>query len=347
MAINCIDQTHTPDYSLFLGDSCEIIQSLPDASIDLSVYSPPFAKEGGGALYNYSSSPRDFSNAKSYKDFFEQYRFLISHIARLTKPGCYTAVHCMDVPESCNLGNHLTDFPGDIIRAHADFGFAYVARHVIWKEPLAVRNRTMAKGLAHQTIVENADLADVAGGDYVLMLRKKGVRDKPVTHENGLLQYYGAAEIPVELRQLRGMKGDQKQNRFSHWIWRRYASCIWDDIRGTLGEFEYGDYDPVLPYEEARDADDEKHVHPLQLDVIARCLELRTNPGDVTYTPFLGIGSEVYQAVRMGRRAIGSDLKRTYYEQSKRNCARASEVHHGEQGTLIHDDAPPAQLVAA
>lgn len=342
---DCIEQTHTPEYSLFLGDSCEIIKSLPDESIDLAVYSPPFATPGGGALYNYSSSPRDFSNAKSYEDFFSQYRFLVGHIARITKPGCYSAVHCMDVPATCNLGNYLTDFPGDIIRLHAEFGFAYVARHVIWKEPLAVRNRTMAKGLAHQTIVENANLADVAGGDYVLMLRKKGERDRPVTHETGLLEYFGGAKIPSELSQYRGWKGDQKENRFSHWIWRRYASCIWDDIRGTLGEYEHGDYAPVLAYEEARDSDDERHVHPLQLDVIARCVELRTNPSDRIYTPFAGVGSEVYQSVRMGRKAIGSELKRSYYNQSVKNCALATAAHNGEQGILIREDEPPAPAI--
>ncbi len=340
-----IDQTHAPDYSLFHADCNEVLPSLPDESIDISVYSPPFATKNGQGLYNYSSSERDFSNARSYEDFFDDYRILAQQIARVTKPGCFTAVHCMDVPASCNLGNSLTDFPGDIIRMHQDIGFEYVARHVIWKEPLAVRNRTMAKGLAHMTVVENSNLCDVAGGDYVLMLRKKGERDRPVTHERGLLEYFGAAEIPKELSQFKGWTGDQKANRFSHWIWRRYASCIWDDIRGTLGEFEYGDYDPVLPYEEAKDVEDERHVHPLQLDVIARCLELRTNPGDRVLTPFAGVGSEVYQSVRMGRKAIGIELKPTYYRQMVRNCARASDVRHKEQGILIPDEHSPANPI--
>lgn len=327
----CIDQFHAPEYSLFHGDCLEVMPSIPDESIDLSVYSPPFAKKDGGALYTYSSSPRDFSNARTYEEFFEAYRYLAEQIKRVTRPGCYTAVHCMDIPATCNLGNTLTDFPGDIIRMHADLGFDYIARHQIWKEPLAVRNRTMAKGLAHQTIVENSNLADVAGGDYLLMLRKKGQREKPVTHENGLLEYYGAQTVPSDLQHLRGMVGDQKLNRFSHWIWRRYASCIWDDIRGTLGEFDQGDYAPVLPYEEARDKDDEKHVHPLQLDVIARAVELRTNPGDTVLTPFMGVGSEVYQPVRMGRKAVGVELKPTYYAQSVRNCANAKQEISAER----------------
>lgn len=322
-----IDQFHAPEYSLFNGDSCEVIQSIPDNSVDLTVYSPPFATKNGQGLYNYSSSERDFSNSKSYEDFFEQYRFLAQHIARVTKPGCFSAVHCMDVPASCNLGNFLTDFPGDIIRMHQDLGFAYVSRHVIWKEPLAVRNRTMAKGLAHQTIVENANLADVAGGDYLLMLRKKGERDRPVEHPNGLLEYYGAQQVPGDLQQFRGMTGDQKLNRYSHWIWRRYASCIWDDIRGTLGEFERdSNFDPVLPYEAARDKDDERHVHPLQLDVIARALELRTNPGDVVLDPFGGVGSAPYQAVKMGRKGIAIELKPSYFRQMVKNCATALDA---------------------
>jgi DNA modification methylase len=320
-----IEQLHEKDYSLFNGDSLEILPDIPSESVHLTVYSPPFAKEGGGALYTYSSSPRDFSNAVTYQDFFDGYTLLAKEIARITKPGCFSAVHAMDVPESCNLGNSLTDFPGDIIRMHQSLGFDYVSRHVIWKEPLAVRNRTMAKGLAHMTIVENSNLADVAGGDYVLMLRKKGERESPVAHPNGLLEYFGAQPVPHELHRFRGWTGDQKENRYSHWIWRRYASCIWDDIRGTLGEFDKGtDYAPVLPYEEARDKDDEKHVHPLQLDVIARCLELRTNPGDVVLSPFAGVGSEVYQAVRMGRRGIGVELKPSYYRQAVKNCATAT-----------------------
>lgn len=320
-----IDQHHTENYSLFHGDNLEIMPSIPDASVDLAIYSPPFAKEGGGALYTYSSSERDFSNAPTYKDFFAQYRLLVQQIYRVTKPGCFSAVHAMDIPNSCNLGNHLTHFSGDIIRLHQELGFFWVADHLIWKEPLAVRNRTMAKGLAHQTIVENADLADFAGGDKLLMFRKPGKRDRPVEHPNGLLEYYGATPVPHGLHHLRGMEGDQKKNLYSHWIWRRYASCIWDDIRGTLGEFDQSDFAPVLEFEEAREQNDERHCHPLQLDVIARAVELRTNPGEVVLDPFNGVGSSVYQAVRMDRRGIGIDLKPTYYRQAVKNCAKARE----------------------
>jgi DNA modification methylase len=329
-----IDQTHTPDYSLYNGDCCEVIRDMPDESIHLSVYSPPFATKNGQGLFVYSSSERDFSNSKSYEDFFDQYAFLVAEIKRITKPGCFSAVHCMDVPFSCNLGNYISDFPGDIIRLHQDAGFVYVARHTIWKEPLCVRNRTMAKGLAHKTIVDNANLCDVAGADYLLMFRKKGDRETPVTYPTGLHEYYGAQLMDPEFQRFRGWTGDQKENRYSHWIWRRYASAIWDDIRGNLGEFDDRKHKDVLEYESARDADDERHVHPLQLDVIARAITLRSNPGDTVFTPFMGVGSEVYQAVRMARKAFGIELQPSYYRQAVKNCATAKDEHAKEVGLL-------------
>ncbi len=255
----------------------------------------------------------------------------------MTKPGCFSAVHCMDVPATCNLGNHYIDFPGDIIRMHEELGFHYVARHTIWKEPLMVRNRTMSKGLNHCTVCECSEFSDIAGGDYLLMFRKDGERPVPVLHKNGLLDYYGQAEVPRELRQFKGWKDeeDQKPNRYSQWIWRRYASCIWDDIRGNLGEYDDREHMDVLSYQEARDPDDEKHVHPLQLDVIGRAVELRTNPGETVFTPFMGVGSEVYQSVRMGRKALGVELKPSYYRQAVKNCATAKEERNKEQGILI------------
>jgi len=323
-----IHQTITSNYCLYNADCVEVVKDMPDNSIDLSIYSPPFATKNGQGLYNYSSSPRDFSNATSYEEFFEQYRILAAEIARMTKPGCFTAVHCMDVPFSaCTLGNYVTDFPGHIIALHELLGFKYIARHTIWKEPLAVRLRTMAKGLAHKTIVDSANLCDVAGADYLLILRKDGTRHCPVTKPTGLHEYYGETEIPDELKQFRGYKGKQTENRFSHWIWRRYASSIWDDVR----------MDNVVPYEEGRDQQDERHVHPLQLDVIARCIELRTNPGDVVFTPFMGVGSEVYQSVRMGRKAFGAELKPSYYRQAVKNCEHALNDHALQEGLLLTD----------
>lgn len=316
------NQVITDRYALYNGDCIEVMNELPDSSIHLSVYSPPFC-----ALYTYSNDLRDLSNSRNYEEFMDHYRLVVEQIARITKPGRCTAVHAMDVPDSCNLGNFLTDFPGDIIRLHQSLGFQYVARHHIWKEPLGVRNRTMAKGLAHKTVCVDSSLCDVAGADYLLIFRKKGKNEIPVTHERGLLEYYGEDQPPHDLHQFRGMEGDQKLNKYSHWCWRRYASSSWHDIR--LGN--------VLPYQDARDAEDEKHVHPLQLDVIARAIELRTNPGETVLTPFMGVGSEVYQAVTMGRRGIGAELKTTYFNQAVRNIEFAGQKREQEEMPLFQE----------
>ena len=314
------EQTITDRYALYNGDCIEVMEEMPDSSIDFSVYSPPFC-----ALYTYSNDLRDLSNSRDYEEFFAHYELVVANIARLTKPGRCTAVHAMDVPDSCNLGNFLTDFPGDIIRLHEKHGFKYTARHHIWKEPLGVRNRTMAKGLAHKTVCVDSTLCDVAGADYLLVFRKSGKNEVPVTHERGLTEYYGTDKPPHDLHQFRGMEGDQKLNKFSHWCWRRYASSSWHDI----------DISNVLPYQEARDKEDEKHVHPLQLDVIARAIELRSNPGETVFTPFLGVGSEAYQAVVMGRRAVGAELKPSYYRQAVKNIAAAGEKREQEEMPLF------------
>lgn len=316
----CLDQIHTDRYSLYNGDCIAVMQDLPNESIHLSVYSPPFC-----ALYTYSNDLRDLSNSRNYDEFMDHYALVVSEISRITKPGRCTAVHSMDVPDSCNLGNFLKDFPGDIIRLHEKHGFKYVARHHIWKEPLGVRNRTMAKGLAHKTVCIDSTLCDVAGADYLLIFRKEGQNETPVTHERGLLEYFGEDQPPHDLHHIRGMEGDQKLNRYSHWCWRRYASSSWHDIR--LGN--------VLPYQEARDEKDEKHVHPLQLDVIARAIELRSAPGEVVLTPFMGVGSEVYQAVSMGRKGIGAELKPSYYRQAVKNLEMAGQKREQEEMPLF------------
>jgi hypothetical protein len=206
------------------------------------------------------------------------------------------------------------DFPGDIIRLHARFGFDYVARYHVWKEPLAVRNRTMVKALAHKSIVDDSSRCTVASADYLLMFRKRGDNPVPIAHPTGLMFYAGERQIPAELMRYRGWTGNQIENRYSHWIWRQYASAFWDDVR----------IDRVLPYREARDQEDEKHVHPLQLDVIERCLTLWSNPGETVFTPFMGVGSEVFAAVQNGRRGIGVELKPSYYRQAVKNMAEVS-----------------------
>jgi DNA modification methylase len=322
------NQEITDRYALYNGDCIDVMKSLPDECVDLSIYSPPFC-----GLYNYSSSEHDLSNCKSYVEFFDHYRFVVEEINRLTKPGRITAVHCMDIPGSgngptarmgcgANSGTGLIDFPGDIIRIHEQCGFSFAARYAVWKEPLGVRLRTMAKGLAHAQIVEDSSRCDVASADYMLMFRKNGENKVPVAHPTGLLSYAGSREIPHELSEWKGHKGKQTENRFSHWIWRQYASAFWDDVR----------IDRVLPYKESRDPDDERHCHPLQLDVIERACVLWSNPDEVVLTPFMGVGSEVYGAVLNGRKAIGIELKETYYRQAVRNLATVAD--HKEQDLI-------------
>jgi len=319
-----IEQTITDRYALYNGDSCEVLPSLPDESVHLSIYSPPFATETGGCLYHYSSSERDLSNCRDYQDFFKHYEFIVENIARVTVPGRITAVHCMDTPKNgANISGYL-DFPGDIIRLHQKHGFEYLPRICIWKEPLAVRNRTMSKALAHRQIVEDSTKTNVAAADYLIPFRKLGENPVPVTHDNGLMEYAGEREMPSDLRKYRGHTGKQTENRYSHWIWRQYASAFWDDIR----------LDRVLPYTEARDADDERHVHPLQLDVIDRAVVMWSNPGENVLTPFMGVGSEVYGAVTAGRRGIGVELKPSYYRQAVRNVESAGEEREVQPSLL-------------
>lgn len=307
----CLNQKITKDFALYNGDSIEVMGTLPSGCVDLSIYSPPFC-----GMYVYSSNERDLSNCKDYKDFMNHYAFVVREIARLTKPGRCTAVHCMDVPTSNSGTDGLKDFPGDIIRLHEAEGWKYICRHAIWKEPLAVRLRTMQKNLAHQSLVEDSIDCGVAGADYMLIFRKAGENKVPVAHPTGLHEYYGEREIPLEKRAFRGWLGKQTENIFSHWIWRQYASSIWDDIR----------IDEVLKYEEARDKEDERHVHPLQLDAIDRVVVMRSNPGETVLTPFMGVGSEVYSPVRLGRKGIGIELKPSYYRQAVKNVEEALKL---------------------
>lgn len=320
------EQLITEHYALYHGDCMEVMPTLPDGSIHLSIYSPPFA-----GLYHYSSSERDLSNCRDYAEFFEHYGFVVRELHRLTMPGRMTAVHCMDVPSGNSGLDYLCDFPGDIIRLHERIGFRYVARYHVWKEPLTVRNRTLTKALAHKTIVDDSSRCTVASADYLLVFRKHGANPVPIAHPTGLSEYAGERAMPAELLQYRNWTGKQTENRFSHWIWRQYASAFWDDVR----------LDRVLPFRPARDEQDEKHVHPLQLDVIERALTLWSNPGENVLTPFMGVGSEVYGAVRNGRRGIGVELKASYYRQAVKNVAQALEEHRsGEpQARLFDGDA--------
>ena len=300
----------TDRYAIYNGDCIEVMQSLPTASVHFSIYSPPFA-----GLYVYSSNERDISNCKDYEQFMNHYGYVVKDLHRLTLPGRLTAVHCTDISSGNSGKDSLIDLPGKIIELHQQQGWHFVARHTIWKEPLWVRNRTMVKSLAHKTIVDDGAYAGVASADYLLIFRRSGQNTIPVEHSTGLDHYAGECPIPVELHKYKGWKGKQTENRFSHWIWRRYASSIWDDI--NMGR--------VLPFRDGKDPDDEKHVHPLQLDVIDRAICLRSNPGETVLTPFMGVGSEVYGAVQLGRRGIGIELKDSYYKQAIKNMEIAVE----------------------
>ena len=321
------DQVITDRYAAYLGDCIEVLPQFPEGSVHLSIYSPPFA-----GLYHYSSSERDLSNCRSYAEFFEHYEFVVRELFRLTMLGRMTAVHCMDVPSGNTGLDYLMDFPGDIIRLHHKLGWRYVARYHVWKEPLTVRNRTMTKALAHQSIVEDSSRCTVASADYLLVFRRKGENPVPIEHPLGLTEYAGERRMPADVLSFKNWKGKQIENRYSHWIWRQYASAFWDDVR----------LDRVLPHRAPNrkklEEQDEKHVHPLQLDVIDRALVLWSNPGETVLTPFMGVGSEVYAAVGAGRRAIGVELKRSYWIQ-------AVPITHGKFVQNIHQTfSPPIGL---
>ena len=319
--MDVINQDIGNDWAIYNGDCVNVMNGMPDKSIHLSVYSPPF-----GGLYHYSSDERDISNCKNYDQFFEHYGYVVKELERLTFPGRITAVHCTDIPSSNCGKDFLIDLPGDIIKLHNKLGWEWIARHTIWKEPLWVRNRTMTHNLSHKTIVEDAAYGGVASADYMLIFRKKGVNKNPISKPTGLNYYAGESPIPVELLRYKDWKGKQTENRYSHWIWRRYASSVWDDIR----------MNNVLPFKESKDPDDEKHVHPLQLDIIERVIQLRSNGGEIVFTPFMGVGSEVFCAIKLGRKGIGIELKPSYYRQSRLNLDSINKLSKKkEQLTLF------------
>ena len=313
------EQKITEDYAIYNSDCMEVIKDMPDESIDLSVYSPPFA-----ALYTYSSSERDMSNVSSVDQFVEQYEFLVKEMSRVTKKGRINAIHITDI---CDVSGTLDDFPNRVIQLYKKHGFEYKNRITVWKEPLKVRIRTMVQSLMHKHIMEDSTKCFTANPDYILVFKKKGENEVPVTNPCGLNHYAG--EIPILPNMLRAynnanntkldadqmwehMKSineDDKITKLNHYIWQRYASSVWDDVRDGH----------VLEYKKGSEEEDEKHVTPTQLDVIDRLIDLYSNQGETVFTPFMGIGTEVYGAVSMGRKAIGVELKDSYYNQSIMN----------------------------
>jgi hypothetical protein len=305
MNIKCIDQRTETDWQAINGDSVEVLPALPDESVGFSVYSPPFA-----SLYTYSNSERDMGNCASNSEFFEHYRFLIDQMYRLTKPGRLTSVHCMNLPTS--KARHgfigIEDFRGDVIRAHEEAGWIYHSEVCIWKDPVTAMQRTKALGLLHKQIVKDSCMSRQGIPDYVCTFRKPGENPEPVSGELG---------------KWAGDETFRSEGRLSIDLWQRYASPVWMDINPSR----------TLQKKSAREEKDERHIAPLQLDVIERCMLLWSNRGDVVLSPFMGIGSEGFVALQEGRKFVGVELKGSYYNQAVLNLQSAKQ----QQELLIAD----------
>ena len=284
--MNVIDQYQTDRYCLINGDSCEIMSALPSDSIGLSVYSPPFS-----SLYTYSNSDRDLGNSKNDEEFFTHFEFIVKELYRILMPGRIMAVHCMNLPTSKERDGYIgiKDFRGDLIRLFQSVGFIYHSETCIWKNPVTAMQRTKALGLLHKQIKKDACMNRMGIPDYVVFMRKPGENPERVSNTN--------ETFPVDLWQ-----------DYASPIWDEYNSPVWWDINqsNTLNRM-------------FSDEESERHICPLQLDVIERCVKMYSKEGDTVFTPFMGIGSEVYQAVKMGRKGIGIELKREYFLQAKKN----------------------------
>lgn len=278
-----LNQVIKERYALYNGDSAEVMQGLPSDSMDYSIFSPPFE-----SLYTYSDSDRDLGNCRNEEEFYQQFDFIAKELYRIIKQGRLISVHCMDLPASLNNDGFigLKDFPGKLIKVFEKVGFIYHSRVTIWKDPVVAMQRTKALGLLHKQIKKDSAMCRQGIADYIITFRKPGENKERISHTN--------ETFPVEK-------------------WQQYASPVWMDINQSN----------TLNRKSARDERDEKHICPLQLDVIERCIELWTNDGDTVFTPFLGIGSEAYQALKMNRNAVGIELKESYFEQAVKNCENA------------------------
>ncbi|MFL5015423.1 MAG: DNA-methyltransferase [Rhizobium sp.] len=312
MNIKAIAQVVTDRYAIYQGDSCELIRGIPSDTIHFGIHSPPF--EG---LYKFSNSDRDISNNNT-DGFWTHYQFLIQELLRVTMPGRIHAVHCMQLPTSKIRHGHIgmRDFRGEIVRAYEDAGWIFHSEVCIWKDPVVAQQRTKSIRLLHKQITKDSTISGQGLADYMLMFRKPGDNPEPV---DGMFDRYvgfGNEPASVDSRIASGKSTADAEKWFSIEVWQRYASPVWMDINQTR----------TLQYRAGRDEKDEQHISPLQLDVIERCIELWSNPGDVVLTPFLGIGSEVYCAVAAGRRGVGFELKATYFRQAVRNIAELDEA---------------------
>jgi len=304
MAIKVINQKITDNYALYHGDSCEIMPALLDNSIGFSLHSPPF--EG---LYKFSNSDRDLSNSEG-DSFWKHYTFIIDNLLRITKPGRLASVHCMQLPTSKTRHGFIgmRDFRGEIIRAFEKAGWYFHSEVCIWKDPVVAQQRTKSIRLLHKQMEKDSTISGQGLADYIVTFRKPGENDEPV---KGKLEFYiGEANAPEPIEsKLKRQNREDAEKWYSIEVWQRYASPVWTDINQSR----------TLQYRNARDDKDEQHISPLQLDVIERCMHLWTNPNDVVFTPFMGIGSEVYGALELGRKAIGIELKPSYFSQAVKN----------------------------
>lgn len=330
--VKAVEQTVTPEYAIYLGDACDLIRSVPDESVHYQIHSPPFV-----GLYKFSNSERDLSNSEE-QTFWAHYDFIIRELLRTIKSGRLCSVHVMQLPQTKTRNGQIGmyDFRGDVIRAYERAGWIFHSEVCVWKDPVIAQQRTKSIRLLHKQIVKDSSLSGQGLADYVVTFRKPGVNPEPIS--GGFTEFIGAAPPPdgswSQSNTAHGVDISReayarhcadiaahggKPWPFDMWVsvlcWQRYASPVWMDIDQTR----------TLQYRSARDEKDEQHISPLQLDVIERCIDLWSNPGDVVLTPFLGIGSEVYCAVKMGRRGIGFELKPSYYAQSVKNLAMAKQ----------------------
>lgn len=306
-----IAQHSGENWQLYHGDAIEVARGLPDDSIHYNIHSPPFS-----SLYTFSDDPRDVSNNSDASIFWEHYNFLIKEYVRACMPGRLISIHCMNLPTSKTNDGFIgiRDFRGEIIRAHQEAGLLFHSEVVIWKNPVTAMQRTKALGLLHKQIVKDSAMSRMGIPDYVITMRKPGDNPEPVA--GPFKAYYGDADIPEEDPETH--KGHVASS-YSVKVWQNYASPVWMDINPS----------DVLSRELARAEEDERHISPLQLTVIRRCIDLWTNPGDVVFSPFAGIGSELYVALQMGRKALGVELKHSYYAQALTNVRRALNESKG------------------
>jgi len=325
--MNVIGQAHGAGWTLYHGDSCEVMKGLPDGCIHYSISSIPFA-----SLYTYSNSDRDMGNSSTHQVFADHYRYLCADWLRVTMPGRLVSIHCMNLPSMKERDGviGIKDFRGDIIRWMQDTGFIFHSEVCIWKDPLVEATRTKALGLLHKQLVKDSSMCRNGLPDYLCTFRKPGVNPERIEHPEGLNSFIGEDDPTAPKKQPELLSQNAIQDKhsqiqkedpvYSHQVWRRYASPVWMDINQSA----------TLQRRSARTEKDEKHICPLQLPVIGRAITLWSNPGDVVLDPFDGIGSTGYQAIKMGRRHIGIELKKSYFEQAAANLQMAEcEVAFG------------------